>query len=436
MYDIEYIRHWPQWMACYSYPATGSLLNQFYIQGGIADYADVHNEIAAWRARYGFYTQPRNEWVAAVFEAIQGQVSITFHTSSTSGTATRVFDEYEFDHTLDPCFLVGPGVIRLRNLDMVSLSTIPASDYSVIIEEIVPDSPVWYLSSRYWERTTSPVEILASHEITVKYHSLSLFTEMATGVIRVNGGPDIALTRVDHHNWWDDIAYLTSLRRFDDEDNINLAGRASYRNRVGKAGGAAAARNNIAVDSDTVSMLTWATSGALDIVANGISDAIAIIVERTPQYLTVRERPTSMGYNTYRLSGIPDNSLLYILSNTLTIPASAEGNLVTTYQSANNVEALYRVKTYDLAYSGRFITTVTPVSGNLSEDVVRVYVIRGVFTHTIDCSAYGTAELLHIAEFIRTAAPVTLGYGAWNRLTWLTEEDDTPQMAFILEDLE
>jgi len=437
MRGIEIVKNWPQWMACYNSPASGSFLNQYIMQGGIVQYANLEDDIYSLRNKYTFYEQPRGEWLVETDKLESDNLTITYHTAISSGTATRCQNRFDFDRAITPCFFLDGFIIRFRNLDVVSTTTTPGSGYTVDIPAIVPDSSIWYLAGRYYERATerSPLTLTRRKETTLWYRSLELYTQTCTGSIRINDGPGIPLTRYDTPNWWDTLGNLESLYRFNDESNSAIAARAKARGYVGKTTGSRAIVQNLAVDSDNITAISWATSGTLTLADYGITNATRIWVYEVPQYQTINEVPRRVGYNTYRLLGVPESSLFYLG----TIPASASSNTLTTLRDTDTVEVLYRIKSYDLVTSGRYIVSVVPVSGNLMSDIVTVYVSRGVSNSTLYesyLSTLSTDMTISLSTYIHEKVGVTLGYTTWNRSPWFIEEEDKPEMSFILDDLE
>lgn len=436
MYDIEVVKYWPQWMSCYSSPASGSLLNQFFIEGGIVDYARIYNQIYAYGNRYNFYSQAREEWIVESPKLVTDSITISFHTSSTSGIVSRAHTLYDYQQSLTPTFYIDNGIIRFTNLDVVAFSAAPNANYQITLPPVVADSEIWVLE-RYWERhTTNPITVPTLTTRSIYYHDYNLNTELATGTVIINGGPPVNLTKIDKKNWLDDQAQLFNTKRFNSETNTALANRLKYGNFVRKTN---KLKRRISVDSDTITAISWATSGVLNLQALGYTNITDIYIEYIPEYKVKTEIPYKTGYNTYRLDGIPEQDSLYVFSNNLTIPATSSANVVTTLRDTTSISAIYQSKVYEITRTNGYITSVSAVSGNLAETVTTVYLLKGIDTNTLNSTFWDNLpnqSKLSIATYIRERVPTTLGFGTWQNVRWLIEDVAQPQLTFIFEDLE
>ena len=225
-------QYFPQWTNVWNSPPSGSLLGNFIYSNWVNFYEPLQKDIDDYKglSYYSTFKQYRIAWKAYTSNFQSDTTVINFYSPSVSGVAIRALTPYEFFHAIHPVFFLNPdGTLVFRNLELVETITTPASDYSINLPDVVPDTEVWFKQQNAFQRAdTTPQGIYLPQLLTsiVRYSSQTNLNSLdSSGYIQINNNPTIPLIKLDMINCWDDRASIFSLSRYLREDNISLATR-------------------------------------------------------------------------------------------------------------------------------------------------------------------------------------------------------------------
>ena len=455
MYDIEYMRYWPRWMAVKYPPSSGSLLATFWLSSWLSQYADIKRDLQDYAGERGYssWGQQRLAWAVYYSELQPITTNITFQCTEVTGIVNRAVDIYDFMHSTTPVFYFDTtGIILLRNLEVKELLTTPASDFSVTVDPIIEDCDVWYKTGNEYERLQAQSQDINTQGIIylpnrvptrIRYSSKVLASSLdASGTIQVNGGPLISIVPLDLKNGWDDIGASVGIQRLPREDNYSyyLRIKSSYY----LSGGTTVDGLNSATarHTDNILTLTWIPTGALDL--SGLH-ATSINIYGLNKDGIKAENLRKISDNIYRTSYTPKKDTLKVyVGGFSTQPVSSTNNEIYFYNAPlDTAQAVYGYQSYTITKdSSGYITTVTPVSGNIntSKEYI-VYIASAVKAYTLSSKTYGsnlfnpdgtaTTELLEVSQLINKSLQVSLGYVTWNNVTWFSDTDIKPEIRYV-----
>jgi hypothetical protein len=435
-----------------SSPAS-SLLATFQLSSGLERYSEISKDMSDFRVHgiYDTWGQARIGWVCATPFNSSSNVSVSFACPLASGGVVLEDNLFDLLHATVPSVLItDSGTAIFYGLDFVTVLTVAASDFTISVNPISEDTDVLWMEpgSYAWERilakdsaiqaASGVITLPVSDPILVTYSSSLLVSSLdASGTVSFNGGPYMALSKVDLRNGWDEVSSLFGLSRLLREDNFQLAERASSSYGFPGSPDYIGLTASIARELNLVESGTWSPSSPF---VPAFSDVTAYSVPLIQRQSLITEAPLSIGNGFYLLSNSPDPETLYVVNSggvPIMTPEST-GNLM---YAPEQVTVSYGVTRYEPSTSvSGYLTEIVPSTGAIiSMQEVQVWMARGVVASTLGLmtdklllpNGDPTPYFMEIGSQIQQALQVSLGEASWNKVTWFNSTDNTPRIGYI-----
>jgi hypothetical protein len=404
-------------------------------------------------------SESRLSWYADFGEFGETSRSIVLTLDSTF-TLKRAQNSFEFLNSPDPIYLMNDsGVALLRNLALREVSSTSTSGIYHLLERLVDDEDIYIFYQDRWiyfpctdpgfnaEGTLDLRNYSISGTIKVRYSSLELMRESRSSCITIDGHP-ISPAPYDLWNSFDDLGLLLGLERDLWEDNKKFLSRI---HSVFQAPGGSTPNNletGVSRDLALIQVINWDASEILELTRQGCNSITVVNIPNLREVdSTIEDLIPSLDRKIWKsnftswLSGeeiLIDN---YQIANTeYTISGST---LNFNHSVSGKVTAKYHYRNYSINKdTSGFIVNIVPTD-NIREKNYLVVTIPMIRIHSLSDSEYSlaylynpddspTSYLLELSDTISKMTPTSLGYSAWDKVSWQEENNLESAKPFYL----
>lgn len=399
---------------------------------------------------YSGEVMPRRAWMLEIAEEIQS-VSVT--TGEGARDLREALSEYDFLEASDAVYITDDsGLLLMRNLTL-SEQIVNSDDKTYApTGTLLEDERMYVLSNDSWLEiphitnffstiSNGNLTLGATGHIHVRCHTLTNLQEASGACITVNGTEVRTPHQIDLWNLYDELALKADVERITDEENSDLADRATHMYEAIGSDPMLKSLVEILTRLDLVRSTTW--SGEQTLV---LSDALPIqdvFVVGLPQVArivgdTLMPDAQKLIFHSAKRSWYGDGEVLVNrapLSLSQVTGANVTGGVVTfPTEQIGLIEASYSVRNWEITYDGTQ-ATLSPTSNTLPGVYVVVYTVGGSITRT-DSSSLTTAAANELADTIQRFVAAQIGDALWsNDSAWITDSVEQPQLSFVSETL-
>jgi hypothetical protein len=442
--------YWPQWLQCTRQNSV-SLLGELF--GSLTYSNEAQEEYAAQQAeglaKYNYLSQPIIEYNVHSTIARDRVLSISITADTLTIIPEIVRSLWAFQTHVGPCAYVEPnGLIRLRNL-AYTLVECDSNTSGVVTLPKAPtkDSIIWADAGVYYQPIASQFSFggqtsgfvgLADTTFSLWFEDPDSVTALDSATCRINSGPSVDIKKIYIKNDLDALGEILSLKRFQDESNLDMSERFRMRTALRGAIPQTKLVGQIAIELGLCSATVWATSGTAT-----ITSGTAIHIVDLPETSRFQTLAQNLGYTSYGLGVAPD--ILYLQYNGRVRPAEAVSGLVTVPVSGGpDLPAFVQVSLYSQILSGELITGIS-ATRNTPLNEYLVLAIQGVqATKLSDVGASdlytaaggATSTLKTLTDVVDHQISQTYGSAPWSGVHWFEVAEIKPEMDFLPEETE
>jgi len=361
--------------------------------------------------------------------------------------------------------------VYMRNLEVESITTSSLSGAPITIStapsavhldtwaycsvyapwyENLPENFHWQkIPARAVTWSTSAVTIVAptSAVTTIYYKSWEkLVNLIASGSIQL-GLEQAAVEFHAYPNALDSLATPFSITRIPYEANRTMLQRLFAINKIPRGSFGDTLPFAVALDLGLLTLLPWDGTTTLDLYTSGYTGAVDLYISDLPKEVNVKsELLTYSGSGGVYYSTKREWNPNYVIFADETRATTTEyPNLTVDSGTVDfgktldaQITAQYTYTNYTVTSSAGYITSVVPLSANVTSGDYYVALLQNVNTwspaNQKDFDARGNTEALTVvANYVKTTLPTILGTANWSGdgTHWFTETEVKPKLTYL-----